>query len=68
MLQLDFLEPSVERFLADLCWSLGGDGDCLRDCGAEKEVSFLRLCRPMGKRVGQLKLLYKLRHCVLVGI
>jgi hypothetical protein len=43
MLQLDFLEPPVDRFLANLCWSLARDGYFLRDCGAEKEISSLML-------------------------
>jgi hypothetical protein len=57
LLQLDFLEPPVERFLVGLCWSPRGDGDCLRDYGVEKEISSLGLCRLMGKRVGWLELL-----------
>jgi hypothetical protein len=33
---MDFLEPLLKRFMVGLYWIPGGDGDCLRDCGAEK--------------------------------
>jgi hypothetical protein len=55
MLQLDFLESLVERFLATLCWSRRGDGDCPRDCSLEMKNSSFGLCILMGKRVGQLE-------------
>jgi hypothetical protein len=54
---MDFLDPLVEIFLVGLCWSPGGDEDCLRDFGVEKEILSLGLCRLMGKRYGHLELL-----------